>query len=71
MKKETKTNLDLFIRKNNLTKKNNRVINPESLMKKFQLATKFTINNLLSGGLTKEQINDLNKAYKDILNNYL
>lgn len=71
MKKETKTNLNQFIEQNNLTKKCNRVINPESLMKKIQLANKFTINNLSSGGLTKEKLNDLDKAYKDILNNYL
>ncbi|EFK36812.1 Uncharacterised protein [Chryseobacterium gleum] len=71
MKKQIKTNLDQFIKQNNLTKKSNRVINPESLLKKIQMANKFTINNINAGRITKKEIEDLDKAYKDIMNNYL
>jgi len=71
MQNQNKANLEKFIRQNNLTKKNNRVINPESLLKKVQMANKFTINNISDGRLSKKDIEDLNKAYKDIVNNYL
>lgn len=71
MKNQIKTNLDQFIKQNNLTKKSNRVINPESLLKKIQMANKFTINNINAGRVTKKEIEELNKAYKDIMNNYL
>ncbi|MCE4064343.1 hypothetical protein LXM63_04500 [Chryseobacterium gleum] len=71
MKSQIKTNLEQFIKQNNLIKKSNRVINPESLLKKIQQANKFTINKIPVGGVSKKQIEELNKAYKDIINNYL
>ncbi len=71
MQNQNKTNLDRFIKQNNLTKKSNRVINPESLLKKIQMANKFTINNINAIRVTKKEIEELNKAYKDIMNNYL
>ncbi|WP_223609368.1 hypothetical protein [Chryseobacterium sp. OSA05B] len=77
IKESVKFQLANFVRKKGLTKKNNRIIDPEGLLKKFRLASEFvSICTYSNNDIDLKEYKDyfeleVSKASDEIINFYL